>query len=232
MALAGPRSRAVLARLADVEVSDAALPFMGVRDCRVAGIPARVFRISFSGELAYEINVPADWGRFVWEAAMSAGRAEDIIAYGTEAMGTLRIEKGHVAGGELNGQTTPQDLGLGRLVSTKKDFIGKALLARPGLQDPERPRLVGLAPIDGKTRIRAGAHIVVEASGAGSAIGHVSSTAWSPTLGHPIALALVAGGLARKGETLYASFPLKGEAVAVGVSDPVFVDPEGRRLHG
>ncbi|HKO08681.1 MAG TPA: sarcosine oxidase subunit alpha family protein [Alphaproteobacteria bacterium] len=232
MALAGPRSRAVLARLADIDVSDAALPFMGVRDCRVAGIPARVFRISFSGELAYEINVPADWGRFVWEAAMSAGRAEDIIAYGTEAMGTLRIEKGHVAGGELNGQTTPQDLGLGRLVSTKKDFIGKALLARPGLQDPERPRLVGLAPIDGKTRIRAGAHIVVEASGTGSAIGHVSSAAWSPALGHPIALALVAGGLARKGETLYASFPLKGEVVGVGVSDPVFVDPEGRRLHG
>jgi len=168
---------------------------MGVRDCRIAGLPARVFRISFSGELAYEINVPADWGRSVWEAAMSAGRAEDIIAYGTEAMGTLRIEKGHVAGGELNGQTTPQDLGLGHLVSTKKDFIGKALLARPGLQDPERPRLVGLAPSDGKTRIRAGAHIVVETSGAGSAIGHVSSTAWSPTLGHPIALALVAGGL-------------------------------------
>ena len=232
MALAGPRSRAVLARLADVEVSDEALPFMGVRDCRLAGVPARLFRISFSGELAYEINVPADWGRFVWEALMSEGRAEDIMAYGTEAMGTLRIEKGHVAGGELNGQTTADDLGLGRLLSARKDFIGKALLARPGLEDPERPQLVGLVPSDGKTRIRSGAQLVREAGGAGAAVGHVTSSASSPTLGHPIALALVARGRERKGETLYASFPLKGEVVAVVVGDAVFVDPEGKRLHG
>ncbi|HUI17127.1 MAG TPA: sarcosine oxidase subunit alpha family protein, partial [Alphaproteobacteria bacterium] len=232
MALAGPRSRAVLARLADVEVSDEALPFMGVRDCRLAGVPARLFRISFSGELAYEINVPADWGRFVWEALMTEGRAEDIVAYGTEAMGTLRIEKGHVAGGELNGQTTARDLGLGRLLSTKKDFIGKALLARPGLEDPERPQLVGLVPSDGKTRIRSGAQLVLEAGGVGTAVGHVTSSASSPTLGHPIALALLARGPERKGETLYASFPLKGEVVPVVVGDAVFFDPEGKRLHG
>ncbi len=232
MALAGPRSRAVLSRLAQADVSNAALPFMGVCDCRIAGVPARVFRISFSGELAYEINVPADWGRQVWEAIMAEGRSEDIIAYGTEAMGTLRIEKGHPAGAELNGQTTPADIGLGHLVSSKKDFIGRALLARPGLQDPERPRLVGLTPLDGKTRIANGCQIVAEASGTGTAIGHVTSVASSPALGHPIALALVAGGLRRKGETLYASFPMRGTVMPVTVGDSVFVDPEGRRLHG
>ncbi len=233
MALAGPRSRKVLAKLVDGDVSgDAALPFMGLRDCRIAGIPGRVFRISFSGELAYEINVPADWGRTAWEAVMAAGAAEDIIAYGTEAMGVLRIEKGHVAGPELNGQTTPYDLGLGALVSTKKDFIGRRLLERPALRDPARPRLVGLAPIDGRMRIRAGAQIVEAESGTGAPIGHVTSAAFSPTLGHPIALALVSGGPARKGQTLYASYPLRGEVVPVGVTDSIFVDPKGERLHG
>ena len=232
MALAGPKSRAVLERLVDMDVSNEALPFMGVRECRLAGIPARLFRISFSGELAYEINVPADWGRAAWEALLDEGRAHDLIAYGTEAMGTLRIEKGHVAGAEINGQTTPYDLGLGHLLSTKKDFIGKALLARPGLTDPERPRLVGLVPADGRTRIRSGAQLVAEATSEGRAIGHVTSAATSSTLGHPIALALLARGAERKGTTLYASFPMKGEMVPVTVTSPVFVDPEGKRLHG
>jgi heterotetrameric sarcosine oxidase alpha subunit len=232
MALAGPRSRAVLAKLVDIDVGDGALPFMAVADCRIAGVPARIFRISFSGELAYEINVPADWGRAVWELAMETGRAENIIAYGTEAMGTLRIEKGHVAGGELNGQTTPHDLGLGHLVSTKKDFIGRTLLQRPALQDPNRPKLAGLVPVDGRTRVRSGAQIVEAASGKGPAIGHVTSAATSPTLGHPIALGLVPHGVERMGETLYASYPLRGEVVPVRVSDTVFVDPEGRRLRG
>ena len=232
MALAGPRSRAVLAKLVDIDVGDGALPYMGVVDCRIAGIPARVFRISFSGELAYEINVPADWGRAVWQLAMETGRAENIIAYGTEAMGTLRVEKGHVAGPELNGQTTPYDLGLGHLVSTKKDFIGRVLLQRPALQDPNRMRLAGLVPVDGKTRIRAGAQIVESEGGKGPAVGHVTSAATSPTLGHPIALGLVERGMERKGETLYASYPLRGEVVPVRVSDAVFVDPEGRRLRG
>ncbi len=101
-------------------------PFMGVREARVAGLPARIFRISFSGELAYEINTPADYGWALWEALLAAGAGDNIIPYGTEAMGVLRIEKGHVAGPELDGRTTPEDLGLGRLVSAKKpDFIGK-----------------------------------------------------------------------------------------------------------
>ena len=232
MALAGPRSRAVLAELADIDVSDGGLPFMGVRDCRIAGVPGRVFRISFSGELAYEINVPADWGCSVWGELMGAGNEYGIIAYGMEAMGVLRIEKGHVAGPEINGQTTSHDLGLGHLVSSKKEFIGRALLARPGLADPTRPRLVGLVPKDGRTRIHAGAQIVAAASGKGPALGHVTSAAFSPALGRPIALALVSGGLERKGETLHAAFPLRGEVVPVAVTDSVFVDPEGKRLRG
>ena len=232
MAVAGPRSRAVLAKLADIDVSEGALPFMGACDCRIRGVPGRVFRISFSGELAYEINVPADWGRAVWEEVMAAGREHGIIAYGTEAMGVLRIEKGHVAGPEINGQTTPHDLGLGHLVSAKKDFIGRALLTRPGLAAPDRPRLVGLVPQDGRTRIRAGAQIVAAASGEGPALGHVTSAAFSPTLGRPIALALLSRGSERKGETLHAAFPLRGEVVSVAVTGSVFVDPEGKRLHG
>jgi heterotetrameric sarcosine oxidase alpha subunit len=230
MALAGPASRAVLAKLVDIDVANAALPFMGVRDCRVAGVPGRIFRISFSGELAYEINVSADWGSLVWEAVMAAGKVDDIIAYGTEALGTLRIEKGHVAGAEINGQTTPYDLGLGGLVSSKKDFIGRRLLERPALRSPDRQRLVGLVPVDRQTRIANGSQIVEAARGDGISIGHVTSTAFSPSLGHPVALALVAGGPERMGSVLYASYPLRSESIPCTVTSPVFIDSEGTRL--
>jgi len=237
MALAGPRARTVLARVTEgLDVSDASLPFMGVREGHIAGAPARIFRISFSGELAYEINTPADCGRAVWEALLAAGSAEDIIPYGLEGMGILRIEKGHVAGPELNGRTTPEDLGLGRMVSEKKlDFIGKQLRARPALKESERPRLVGLVPADGAAKLRPGAQIVAAATPTlpGKSLGHITSTAHSPVLGHSVALALVSGGMARKGEMLYAAYLLEeGEAVPVRVVDPVFVDPEGKRLHG
>ena len=235
MALAGPESRSVLARAVDgLDVSDASLPFMAAREARIAGAPVRVFRISFSGELAYEINAPADHGRTVWEALIAAGAGDGIIAYGTEAMGVLRIEKGHVAGPEIDGRTTAEDLGLGRLVSAKKrDFIGKHLLHRPGLTDAGRLRLVGLVPVDRRARLRSGAQITASASPSlpTQSLGHVTSTAFSPMLGHSIALALVAGSLKRRGETLYAAFPLDGSVVPVEVVDPVFVDPEGRRLH-
>jgi sarcosine oxidase subunit alpha len=235
MALAGPRSRSVLARVVDgLDVSNAGLPFMAVREARIAGAPVRVFRISFSGELAYEINAPADFGRAVWEALIAAGAEDGIVAYGTEAMGVLRIEKGHVAGPEIDGRTTAEDLGLGRLVATKKsDFIGKHLLHRPGLTDAGRLRLVGLVPVDRRARLRSGAQITVSASPSlpTQSLGHVTSTAFSPTLGHSIALALLAGGLMRRGEMLYAAFPIDGSVVPVEVVDPVFVDPEGRRPH-
>jgi sarcosine oxidase subunit alpha len=229
MALAGPLSRDVLAKVVDIDVSGTALPFMGVRDCRIAGVPGRVFRISFSGELAYELAVSADWGLHAWEAVMAAGRSEGIMPYGTEAMATLRIEKGHPAGAELNGQTNPYDLGLGNLVSTKKDFIGRRLLERPAMRDPTRPALVGLVPCDGSSRLLNGAHVVAKA-GQGPSLGHITSTAFSAELGHPVALALVSGGAQRRGQRLVATSPLHDQTTDCEVTDPVFIDPKGTRL--
>jgi sarcosine oxidase subunit alpha len=233
VALAGPRARTVLERAAPgIDVSDAALPHMGVVEGRVAGLPARVFRLSFSGERAYEVAVPADQGTYLWDALLEAGRPLGLAPYGTEAMGVLRIEKGHVAGAELDGRTTAEDLGLGRLVSARKDFIGRAALDRPGLRDRGRKRLVGLVPLDRAQRLRAGAQLVADAGAKPpvAMLGVVTSAALSPMLGHSVALALLEGGLARKGERLVAAFPLAGESVPVEVVAPVFVDPEGRRV--
>jgi methylglutamate dehydrogenase subunit C len=233
IALSGPRSREVLARVVDgLDVSNEALPYMGVVETTIQGVRARIFRISFSGELAYEINVSAGYGEAIWELLTAAGASLDIVPYGMEALGVLRIEKGHVAGLELDGRTTARDLGLGRMLSTKKPFIGRKLMDRPGLTDPQRPALVGLMPVESDARLRGGAHLVEDpqrASGETS-LGHVTSVANSPTLGRWIALALAAGGAERLGQRLYAVYPLKDEAVAVDVVHPVFVDPEGARV--
>ncbi|MBM3569057.1 MAG: sarcosine oxidase subunit alpha family protein [Alphaproteobacteria bacterium] len=235
MALSGPDSRAVLARaLEGVDVSPTGLPPLGVRRGRIAGVAVTVFRLSYSGELAYEIGAPADSGVAVWEALLAAGAAHDIAPFGTEAMAALRIEKGHVAGPELNGQTTPYDLGLDKLVSRKKQFLGSRLLARPALRSPERPTLVGLVPLDGTTPIRSGSQLI-EAAGTRPPVpmlGHVTSVTYSPTLGHPVALALVKGGLERQGGILIAATPLTGGEVPVRVVDPHFHDPEGARQNG
>jgi sarcosine oxidase subunit alpha len=235
MALAGPHSRRVLARLVEgLDLANERFPHMSAAEARVAGIAARIFRVSYSGELAYEVNVAADHGPTVWEALMEAGRSLGIVAYGTETMGGMRIEKGHVAGPEIDGRTTPFDLGMGRLVRMEKDFVGRRSLDRPGLRDHGRKRLVGLVPEDGTTRLRAGANLVrdPQAPSPVAIEGHVTSATWSPTLGHPIALALLARGTERKGERLHAVFPLAGGDVPVRVVDPVFVDPAGKRVHG
>lgn len=232
IALAGPRSRDVLAATFRTDVSNDALPHMSVRTTEFADEDARIFRLTYSGELAYEINVPADLGRAMWVTLMEAGRSFGVVPYGTEAMGVMRIEKGHVSGPELDGRTTPDDLGLGRMVSTKKEFIGCAMLKRPGLIDPDRHRLVGLVPVDGRTPLRSGAQIVADPAAPPPVpmIGRVSSPAFSPTLGYPIALGFVAGGSRRKGETLYAMYPLKGDIVPVTMVDSVFFDPKGERF--
>ncbi len=233
IALAGPDSRKVLERLTDdIDVSNEALPFMGVREGTFAGVPGRLFRISFSGELAYEINVPADYGQHLWEAMLEAGKEFDITPYGTEALGILRTEKGHVVGGELNGRTTADDLGFGRMASSAKEFIGKRSLNRPGLTDENRKQLVGLVPADGKTAIPRGAQIVTDPDQAlpNPMIGEVTSACYSPNLETPIGLGIVAAGRARMGETLYALSPMRGKRVAVTVTNPVFIDPEGERL--
>ena len=234
IALAGPAARTILAALADADVSDAALPYMGYREARVAGIPARIFRISFSGELAYEINVPSDYAVAVWEALLASGKAHAITPYGTEAMAVLRIEKGHLAAMELDGRTTPDDLGLARMVSAHKDSLGKRSLRRPALAHAGRKQLVGLLPVDGKTAIPRGAQLVADPNRAppNPILGHVTSNCFSPALNKPIALALLAAGRSRHGEILHATAPLTGTCVKVQITSPVFYDPDGARLRG
>jgi sarcosine oxidase subunit alpha len=234
-AVAGPRSRELLQRLLpDLDLGDDALPYLAAAEITWRGLPARLFRLSFSGELAYEISAPASAGDALVRALFDAGRALGVVAYGTEALGVMRIEKGHPAGAELNGQTTAADLGLGRMMSKKKDFIGKVMAQRSALIDPDRPRLVGLAPVDPGQRIRAGAHLLARGAAAVAANdeGHVTSAAFSPTLGHPVALALLARGAQRHGERVTVHDPVRGADVEAEVRHPVFVDPQGVRLRG
>ena len=240
MALAGPDARRVLRAVApEQDWDDGALPYMGYRAVTIAGIPARVFRISFSGELSYEINVPADHGRAMWERLIAAGAPFGITPYGTEAMGVLRIEKGHVAGMELDGRTTPDDLGLGQLVSAKKDCIGKRSLKRPALAAADRKQIVGLMPLDGTTPVPRGAQLVADANApspdpllSNLILGHVTANCYSPTLGKPIALALLRDGRAMIGRNFQAVAPMAGISVPVTVTNHVFFDPAGARVRG
>ncbi|MEO8675982.1 MAG: 2Fe-2S iron-sulfur cluster-binding protein [Casimicrobiaceae bacterium] len=237
-ALAGPKARDVLSKIVDIDVSNAAFPFLAVGECAVRGtdrsIPARLFRMSYSGELAYEIHVPANHGRAMWEAVIAAGEPLGLMPYGTEAMSTLRIEKGHVVvGSEADGRTTAGDLGMGKLVSPAKWCLGKPLLDRPALNSEERWQLVGLTALDGAAMPRA-AKIVADPDHAppNPMLGHVTSWCWSPNLDAWIALALVANGRARHGETLWAVSPLADAKVRVNVGPPCFIDPDGERLRG
>jgi sarcosine oxidase subunit alpha len=236
MALAGPKSRDVLGLvLAGADVSNGALPFMGVIEAMAGGTPVRVFRISFSGELAFELACPRGYGEALWERVLRAGAAYDITPYGTEALAVLRIEKGHPAGQEFDGRTTARDLGMARMVSTKKRCVGQTLAARPGLADRDRPALVGLVAVEPDAQLRGGAHLVADPADARTAtdLGWTSSVHWSPHVGAWIALAFVAGGLERwQGRRLWAVYPLKDEAVEVEVRAPCFIDPQGVRLRG
>jgi len=235
IAVAGPRARDVVRKIADDpdQVSGEKLPFMGAISARVLnGIGARIFRLSFSGELGYEIAVPARHGERLAQALMEAGSEFGITPYGTDALGTMRIEKGHASGPELNGQTTLTDLGMGRLASKKKDFIGRVLSGRPALIAPERASFAGFKPIDPHAPLRAGTHLLpvgAEATVAND-LGHISSAAFSPTLGHAIGLGFIAGGQARIGEHLRAYDPVRGGDCVVEVCAPCFVDPKGERL--
>ncbi|MFG1297546.1 sarcosine oxidase subunit alpha family protein [Xanthobacter variabilis] len=233
IAVSGPRSRDVLAKLVDgADVSNAGLPFMGVAQTTVlGGIEARIFRLSFSGELGYEIAVPARQGERLMEAIMEAGKPFGITPYGTETLGVLRIEKGHVSGSELNGQTSARDLGMGRMASTKKDYIGRVLSQRPAFLDPERPIFVGFKPVDTAQRLRAGAHFLkvgVEPTTHNDE-GYLTSVAYSPTLGHSIGLGFLKRGLERIGEQVRAYDPVRGSDILVEVCSPAFVDPEGEK---
>ncbi len=237
-AIAGPKARDVLAQVVDIDVSNDAFPFLAAGECTVrtadASIPARLFRMSYSGELAYEIHVPANHGRAMWEAVIAAGTPFGLMPYGTEAMSTLRIEKGHVVvGPEADGRTTAADLGMGKLVNPAKWCIGKPLLDRAALQAEDRWQLVGLTALDGAAMPRA-AKIVADPERAppNPMLGHVTSWCWSPNLDAWIALALLANGRARQGETLWAVSPLADAKVRVKVGPPCFIDPDGERLRG
>ncbi|MGY3610706.1 MULTISPECIES: sarcosine oxidase subunit alpha family protein [unclassified Bradyrhizobium] len=234
--IAGPHSRLLLARLLGdaADVSDAALPYLGCIEFRWRNVPARLFRVSFSGELAYELAVPAQFGDATIRAVMDAGNALGIVPYGTEALGVMRIEKGHVAGNELNGTTTATDLGLGRMMSRKKDFIGRTLAMRPGLTDPERPALIGIKPVAKSARLHGGAHFLALGvkPNTENDEGYVTSVAFSPILGHWIGLGLIKNGLARIGEVVRAYDPVRGRDTEVEIVSPIFFDPEGTRLHG
>ncbi|MEU9390097.1 sarcosine oxidase subunit delta family protein [Streptomyces sp. NPDC048324] len=236
VALVGPRSRAVLGSLApQLAVANDDFPFMAWRETTVAGIEARVCRISFSGELAYEINVSPWQALALWEALYEAGAPYGITPYGTETMHVLRAEKGYpIVGQDTDGTVTPQDLGMSWVVSKKKpDFIGKRSYARADTVRPDRKHLVGLLPEDPATFLPEGTHLVADSvlpAPPVPMLGHVTSSYRSAALGRTFALALVRGGRDRIGERLYA--PVGDRLVPVTVASPVLYDPEGARRDG
>ncbi len=232
VALNGPEARRVLESLvAGLDISADAFPMMSVADCTVAGFPARLFRLSFTGELGFEINVPARHGRALWEAVMESGKAHGITPYGTEAMHVLRAEKGFIiVGQDTDGTVTPEDLGLGWTIGkTKSDFVGKRSLARPDLVARGRKQFVGLLTADGATRLEEGAQIVDDPDQPlpMRMIGHVTSSYHSAALGRSIALAVVENGRDRMGETVHV--PMPGGSVAATIAPGVFYDPDGGR---
>ncbi|MBS8275684.1 sarcosine oxidase subunit alpha family protein [Thalassospira tepidiphila] len=236
MAIAGPKSREVLSRIIDDDISNEAFPFLAAREVSMFGgrLKGRLFRISFSGELAYEIAVPAGYGESVADAVMMAGEEFGIAPYGTEALGVMRIEKGHVTHAEINGTVTPADLGMGKMVSAKKDdFIGRVMNLREGLVDPDRLALVGIKPKSPSDKFATGSHILNPGDDVSLANdqGYVTSMCHSPTLGHAVGLALVKNGPKRHGEEVVIWNGLAGTTVTGILCDPAFVDPENEKLH-
>ncbi|MEO1330023.1 MAG: sarcosine oxidase subunit alpha family protein [Pseudomonadota bacterium] len=232
LSVAGPHARNLLSALvADIDFSDEAFPYMGVREGTLGGRPVRLARISFSGALAYEIHIESDYAEAMAETLWEGARALGGCLYGTEALGTLRIEKGFVTHAEIDGRTTLSDLGLGAMASKTKPYIGAALKDRPATADPSRPRLVGLIPVDKDAVFKSGAILCRPDAVKGHGIGWVSSVTHSPALGHWIGLGLVEGGVeAWEGQTILAAYPVRSDLVHVKVVSPVFVDPEGHAL--
>ena len=235
IAVQGPQAREVIANLVEgIDLSAAAFPHMSVARGRICGVPLLLFRVSFSGELGFEINVESDHGRAVWEAVYAAGAARGITAYGTETMHVLRAEKGYIiVGQDTDGTATPDDVGLTWAIGKAKlDFVGKRSLQRASMQSAERKQLVGLLSKDSHTVLDEGAQVAATPGQTApmKLIGHVTSSYHSAVLGHPIALAMVAGGRARLGQTLY--IPMPGGDIAVEVVGPVFYDKEGARING
>ena len=232
-AIAGPNSRLLLSKIfPNEDVSNEGLPFMGYREFNYKDSLARIFRISFSGELAYEINVMSNFGESMWKEIIELGKDFQIQPYGTEALSTLRIEMGHVAGSEIDGRTIAYDLSLEGMLSEKKDFIGKRSLKRKAFTEKGREQIVGLVPIDKKTSIPEGSHLVVDhkLKSPNPKLGHVSASCWSVENNNPFSLAILKNGKNKIGEKLYAVSPLKNISVQVEVVSQHYVDPDGKRV--
>jgi sarcosine oxidase subunit alpha len=234
-AVAGPNARNLLRKIVDAEfdISNEAFPFMACGAITVCGgLRARLFRISFSGELAYEIAVPTRYGDAMIRALVEAGKEFGGCAYGSEALGVMRIEKGHAAGNELNGTTTALNLGMGRMVSTRKDSIGAVLSRREGLSQDDALKLVGFKPCRASDQVPAGSHLMTKGSpiDAKHDQGYVTSACYSPTLGHHIAIGFLKSGDQRLGETVRLVSPLNNIEHDVEVVSAHFVDPEGDKL--
>ncbi|MCH7486277.1 MAG: sarcosine oxidase subunit alpha, partial [Proteobacteria bacterium] len=234
IALNGPNARKLIEPFVEgIELSKEAFPHMAIREGSIFGVPTRLFRISFTGELGFEINVPSGYGLAVWERLMDAGAKYDIVPYGTEALHVLRAEKGYIiVGQETDGTQTPDDVGMAWAIGRKKpDFVGKRSLERPDMLKSNRKQLVGLLTGDPKYVLEEGAQIVAEKTPSPpmKMIGHVTSSYWSETLRSSIALAVVEGGRARMGAELYV--PMPDGIHQVRVVEPVFYDAEGERLN-
>ena len=232
--VAGPNARKLLEKVIDPEhdISNEAFPYMACGEVSIGGVRGRLFRISFSGELAYEIAVPTRYGDALIRRMVAAGEEFDAVVYGTEALGVMRIEKGHAAGNELNGTTTALNLGMGRMVNKKKDSIGSTLSEREGLNTDDALKMVGLKPVDSEKPVPAGSHLMTKGDPVNAAHdqGYVTSACYSPNLGHHIALAYLKRGDERLGEVIRLVSPLTGIDHDVEVVSAHFIDPEGERL--
>ncbi|MBL8790796.1 MAG: (2Fe-2S)-binding protein [Rhizobiales bacterium] len=233
MAVSGPDSRKALElAFPEADVSNEGLPYMGVKDIPFGGTTVRLMRLSFSGELAYEVHCPANFTIALWEHILQAAAPLGIRPYGLEALASLRIEKGHVAGLELDHRNSLDDLGLGKMAAREKPYIGKELRFREAMQAPDRWSLVGLEALEPGKKLR-GASILFAADDEikGHGRGYITSVTWSTELNRFIALGLYQGGLRHEGEEIIAAFPLKNEQVRLRIVSPHFIDKEGTRLH-
>ncbi|WP_027488777.1 sarcosine oxidase subunit alpha [Allorhizobium undicola] len=235
IAVQGPKAREIIQPFVEgIDISNEAFPHMSVAEGRFCGVPTRLFRVSFTGEIGYEINVPADFGPAVFKAVWERAQAMGACLYGTETMHVLRAEKGYIiVGQDTDGTLTPDDANYGWAVSKKKaDFVGIRGLRRPDLARQGRKQLVGLITRDPNEVLEEGAQIVADPNQPKpmTMLGHVTSSYWSENLGRSIAIAMVAGGRSRMGETLYV--PMPGKTIAVEVTDMVFYDKEGARING
>ena len=232
--VAGPKARDLLNGVLETPVDDETFPFMACGPVAVHGVRGRLFRISFSGEQAYEIAVPARYGAALYRDLVARAEAMDGGAYGMEALNVLRLEKGFVTHAEIHGRVTAFDIGMQRMLSQKKDFIGKAAATRPGLIDPDRERLIGLKPVDAGDALLAGAHLFDDGTDPVRVNdqGYITSVAHSPTLGHAIGLGFLKRGPDRHGEKVMMVDHLRDTRVLCEVCDPVFFDPDGGRARG